>query len=112
MKEKINVSNAVNDYKIQIFSGDMKKKNTLAEFRQAFSGMDGTIIFNTPNYKVWVGNYKSRIEAERNLIDIKIYPNVHLIQQGNSTFYKENRANCSVFLIYRISLIRFTVRNW
>jgi hypothetical protein len=50
-----------------------KEKNTLAEFRQAFSGMDGTIIFNTPNYKVWVGNYKSRIEAERNLIDIKKY---------------------------------------
>jgi hypothetical protein len=43
--------------------------------------MDGTIIFNTPNYKVWVGNYKSRIEAERNLIDIKkMYPNVHLIR--------------------------------
>jgi hypothetical protein len=57
-KRKINVSNAVNDYyKIQIFSGDSEKqKNTLAEFRQAFSGMDGTIIFNTPNYKVWVGN--------------------------------------------------------
>jgi hypothetical protein len=57
-----------------------KAKKHLAEFRQAFSGMDGTIIFNTPNYKVWVGNYKSRIEAERNLIDIKIYPNVHLIR--------------------------------
>jgi hypothetical protein len=56
MKRKINVSNAVNDYyKIQIFSGDMKAKKHLAEFRQAFSGMDGTIIFNT-NYKVWVGN--------------------------------------------------------
>ena len=82
-KRKINVSNAVNDYyKIQIFSGDSEKaKNILTEFRQAFSGMDGTIIFNTPNYKVWVGNYKSRIEAERNLIDIKkIYPNVHLIR--------------------------------
>jgi len=82
-KRKINVSNAVNDYyKIQIFSGDSEKaRNILTEFRQAFSGMDGTIIFNTPNYKVWVGNYKSRIEAERNLIDIKkIYPNVHLIR--------------------------------
>jgi hypothetical protein len=79
LKRKINVSNAVNDYyKIQIFSGDSeKKKNTLAEFRQAFSGMDGTIIFNTPNYKVWVGNYKSRIEAERNLIDIKKYIQTH-----------------------------------
>lgn len=82
-KRKSNVSNSVNDfYKIQIFSGDSEKaKSTLSEFRQAFSGMDGTIIFNTPNYKVWVGNYKSRIEAERNLIDIKkMYPNVHLIR--------------------------------
>ena len=82
-KRKINVSNAVNDYyKIQIFSGDSEKaKSTLTEFRQSFSGMDGTIIFNTPNYKVWAGNYKSRIEAERNLIDIKkMYPNVHLIR--------------------------------
>ena len=82
-KRKTNVSNSVNDhYKIQIFSGDSEKaKSILAEFRQAFSGMDGTIIFNTPNYKVWVGNYISRIEAERNLVDIKkMYPNVHLIR--------------------------------
>jgi hypothetical protein len=71
-KRKINVSNAVNDYyKIQIFSGDSEKQKTPNWINSDNSGMDGTIIFNTPNYKVWVGNYKSRIEAERNLIDIK-----------------------------------------
>jgi hypothetical protein len=45
--------------------------------------------FSTPNYKVWVGNYKSRIEAERNLIDIKKYIQTYIWydQQGNSTFY-------------------------
>jgi hypothetical protein len=42
--------------------------------------MDGTIIFNQTT-KYVEGNYKSRIEAERNLIDIKkMYPNVHLIR--------------------------------
>ena len=82
-KRKTNISNTINDgYKIQIFSGDSEKaKNTLNEFRQEFKDIDGTIIFFTPNYKVWVGNFKTRIEAERNLIEIrKSYTNVHLIR--------------------------------
>ena len=82
-KRKTNISNAINDgYKIQISSGDSEKaKNTLNEFRQEFKDIDGTIIFFTPNYKVWVGNFKTRIEAERNLIEIrKSYTNVHLIR--------------------------------
>ncbi|MDD2673561.1 MAG: SPOR domain-containing protein [Flavobacterium sp.] len=85
-KRKTNVSNAVNDrYKIQIFSGESDKaKNTLNQFRQEFSTLDGTIIFFTPNYKVWIGNFKTRIEAERNLIAIKkSYTNVHLIKPNN-----------------------------
>jgi hypothetical protein len=82
-KRKTNVLNAANDwYKVQIFSGESEKaKNTLNEFKQEFSNIDGTIVFNTPNYKVWVGNFKTRIEAERNLIDIrKKYKNVLLIK--------------------------------
>ena len=82
-KRKTNVSNTVNDrYKIQIFSGESEKaKITLNQFRQEFSDLEGTIIFFTPNYKVWVGNFKTRIEAERNLIEIKkSYNNVHLIK--------------------------------
>jgi hypothetical protein len=85
-KRKTNVLNAVNDrYKIQIFSGESDKaKNILNQFRQEFSTLDGTIIFFTPNYKVWVGNFKTRIEAERNLIAIKkSYTNVHLIKPNN-----------------------------
>ncbi|MFV5691641.1 SPOR domain-containing protein [Flavobacterium sp. LT1R49] len=82
-KRKTNVLNAANDcYKVQIFSGESEKaKNTLNEFKQEFSDLDGTIVFNTPNYKVWVGNFKTRIEAERNLIDIrKKHKNVLLIK--------------------------------
>jgi hypothetical protein len=82
-KRKINASISVNDsYKIQIFSGKSDEaKKTLSDFKQEFKNIDGTIIFNTPNYKVMVGNFKSRIEAERNLIDIKKrYKNVFLIK--------------------------------
>ena len=82
-KRNTNVSIAVNDrYKIQIFSGESEKaKNTLNQFRQEFSDLDGTIFFFTPIYKVWIGNFKTRIEAQRNLIEIrKKYTNVHLIK--------------------------------
>ncbi|MCV9934048.1 SPOR domain-containing protein [Flavobacterium sp. LS1R47] len=82
-KRKINASISVNDsYKIQIFSGKSDEaKKTLIDFKQEFKNIDGTIIFNTPNYKVMVGNFKSRIEAEKNLVEIKRrYKNVFLIK--------------------------------
>ena len=72
-KRKINTSISTNDtYKIQIFSGKSDEaKKTLSDFKRENSNIDGTIIFNTPNYKVMVGNFKTRIEAERNLAEIK-----------------------------------------
>jgi NAD-dependent dihydropyrimidine dehydrogenase PreA subunit len=45
------------------FCGDSDKaKKILNECKQDFVDLDGTIIFNTPNYKVWVGNFRTRIE--------------------------------------------------
>ena len=56
-------------------------KKTLTEFRQEFAAIDATIIFNTPNYKVWVGNFRTRIEAEKTLSEINNrYKNVLLIK--------------------------------
>ncbi|MGO4772095.1 SPOR domain-containing protein [Flavobacterium sp. W22_SRS_FK3] len=82
-KRKINTSISTNDtYKIQIFSGKSEEaKKTLSNFKREFNPIDGTIIFNTPNYKVLVGNFKSRIEAERNLDEIKKkYKSVFLVK--------------------------------
>jgi hypothetical protein len=82
-KRKINTSLSTNDtYKIQIFSGKGEEaKKTLTDFKREFTNVDGTIIFNTPNYKVWVGNFRTRIEAERNLAEIKKkYKSVFLIK--------------------------------
>lgn len=82
-KRKINSSITVNDrYKIQIFNGDSENaKKTLVDFRRDNKSFDGTIVFSTPTYKVWVGNFKSRIEAERNLAEIKkTYSNAFLIK--------------------------------
>jgi hypothetical protein len=82
-KRKINTSLTVNDsYKIQIYSGGSENaKKTLTEFKQDFATIDATIVFNTPNYKVWIGSFKTRIEAERNMANIKNrYKNILLIK--------------------------------
>ena len=82
-KRKINSSITVNDrYKIQIFNGDSENsKKTLISFKKENKNMDGTIVFSTPMYKVWVGNFKTRIEAEKNFPTLKKkYPNAFLIK--------------------------------
>jgi hypothetical protein len=72
-KRRINSSILSSDnYKIQIFNGDNESaKKTLNQFKKDFANFDSTIIFSTPTYKVLIGNFKTRIEAERNLIEIK-----------------------------------------
>ena len=82
-KRKINSSITINDrYKIQIFNGDTENsKKTLMDFKRDNKNFDATIIFSTPLYKVWVGNFKTRIEAEKNLNNLKKkYPNAFLIK--------------------------------
>ncbi len=82
-KRKINSSITINDrYKIQIYNGDTENsKKTLLDFKRENQNIDATIVFSTPMYKVWVGNYKTRIEAEKNLNDLKKkYPNAFLIK--------------------------------
>lgn len=82
-KRKINASITVNNrYKIQIFNGNNDtSKKALIDFKKEFRNYDATIIFSTPAYKVWVGNFKTRIEAERNLEIIrKKYPNALIIK--------------------------------
>lgn len=82
-KRRINPSITVNDrYKVQIFYGENDKaRKALSDFKKEFKTIDGTIVFESPTYKVWVGNFTSRIEAERNLLEIKKkYPYALLIK--------------------------------
>jgi uncharacterized protein YxjI len=82
-KRRINSSITINDrYKIQIFHGDSENaKKNLSEFKKDFKNLDATIVFATPSYKVWAGNFKTRIDAERLLVEVKKkYPNAFLIR--------------------------------
>jgi len=82
-KRKVNSSITINNrYKIQIFNGSSEEsKKTLIQFKKENKTYDATIVFSTPLYKVWIGNFKTRIEAEHNLnILKKKYPNAILIK--------------------------------
>lgn len=82
-KRKNNSGITINDkFKIQIFYGNIdESKKTLIAFKKEFILLDGTIIFSNPSYKVWVGSFKSKIEAEKSLINIKKkYPSAVIIE--------------------------------
>lgn len=72
-KRKNNSAITINDkFKIQIFFGGIEEsKKTLTAFKKDFPQNDGTIVFSNPSYKVWIGSFKSKIEAEKALVAIK-----------------------------------------
>ena len=42
-----------------------------SNFENSFKGWPVDIVWNTPNYKIWVGNFSTRLEADRALAKIK-----------------------------------------
>lgn len=62
----------IDGYKIQIYFGS--EKNALEkreEFKSLFPDVKTKIWLDSVDWKVWVGNYKTRLEADRALEEIK-----------------------------------------
>ena len=61
-----------NYYSIQVFSGSYNLADSISTFVTEKYPVDSTFFyFETPNYKVRVGKFKSRIIAEKKLREIK-----------------------------------------
>lgn len=59
-------------YKIQLFSGERNKAmEALAHYKEEVNIWEVDMHYETPNYKVWVGNYRNRLDAERANKEIK-----------------------------------------
>lgn len=59
-------------YRIQLFSGDNNQASkVIKEYRSLYPVWSSTIVYETPNYKVWVGNFRNSLEADRALLEIK-----------------------------------------
>jgi hypothetical protein len=60
-------------YKIQVYQSvdpDLAEREK-DNFLNLFEEWPAEIIWNTPNYKVWIGNFSTRLEAERAYKKIK-----------------------------------------
>ena len=67
----------IKGYKIQLFYGNEKDAYEVRdEFKAVFPEITTKIIFSSPEWKVQVGNYKTRLEADSALVEIKLdFPN-------------------------------------
>lgn len=59
-------------YKIQLYYGSLDGANSmLNKYRGRYSEWSSSLEYEAPNHKVWVGNFRNRLEADRALIRIK-----------------------------------------
>ena len=74
-----------NYYSIQLFSGDFDNAEKIyLEFSSYFPNLKKTLTFETPNYKVRVGNFEKKINADIKLEEIKKkYKSAFVLQPEN-----------------------------
>jgi len=64
--------NTADLYKIQLDFGSRSELEEIkAKFENEFSEWPVEMVYETPNYKVWVGNFSTRLEADIALLKIK-----------------------------------------
>lgn len=69
---KKDISIEAERFKIQIYSGSRSAAEAAkANFDVAYPQYSSSLEYETPNYKIWVGNFRSRLEADRALIKVK-----------------------------------------
>lgn len=80
-------------YTIQVYSGTLSKANTaLSKYRSKYNKWPASIEYETPNYKVWVGNFNTRLEADRALLDIhRNFPSAFPLKPGKNKKDKNDK---------------------
>ena len=72
IKLKKEINRTESNYKIQIYNGNRSgAEEARLGFKKSFSDWTTNIKYETPNYKIWVGNFKTRLEADRALLRVK-----------------------------------------
>ena len=73
LKSNLTKENKLADrYKIQLYSGSLNTASaTLKKYRNTIGTWTSAIKHETPNYKVWIGNFRNRLEADRALLEIR-----------------------------------------
>ena len=72
IKLKKELNSKIQNLRIQIYSGDRENaEQIIEEFIEIYNDTTANVIYETPNYKVWVGNFYTQLEADKRLIEIR-----------------------------------------
>ena len=75
MAIKKEIHKSQSSIKIQIYSGSRKNAEAkLTQFNIDFPEISTMMVYETPNYKIWSGDFRTQLEADRTLFKVrKIY---------------------------------------
>lgn len=87
LKKSLEVENKLAvGYTIQLYYGELNEANKIIkQYRNNFDYWPASIEYETPNYKVWVGSFSSRFEADRTRLKIKDkFPSAFILKPDRS----------------------------
>ncbi|KJD32685.1 translation initiation factor IF-2 [Tamlana nanhaiensis] len=87
IKKEINANETDSErYKIQVYSGHRNGAQTAQkEFSEVYTSWHPTLQYEAPNFKVWAGNFRTRLEADRALKSIKkTFPSAFIFKPKKS----------------------------
>ncbi|MEL6811667.1 MAG: SPOR domain-containing protein [Bacteroidota bacterium] len=73
LKKKLEKDGDIHEgFTIQLYYGNrVKAESVRSEYRNKYTSWPASIEYETPNYKVWVGSFDSRLKADRALLEIR-----------------------------------------
>lgn len=72
MAIKKEIRKAQSNIKIQIYSGSRRNAEAkLMQFNLDFPEISTVMVYETPNYKIWSGDFRTQLEADRALIRVR-----------------------------------------
>ncbi len=80
LKLYVSVNSKTEFYQIQVgFGSYQKAQNLKTQVEQDFPDLKSKIEFESPTYRVRLGNFRTKLDAERKLIEVrKKYPSAFL----------------------------------
>jgi SPOR domain len=73
LKKELEKENKLGEgFTIQLYYGDSGEANAvIRKFESSYNAWPVSLEYETPNFKVWAGDFATRLEADRALLEIK-----------------------------------------
>lgn len=79
---RVNERRTLEGYRVQVFNGTGQGANRFkSQVLRALPDMEIDVVFETPDYKIQIGNYRTAYEAEAALVEIrKSFPGAFVLK--------------------------------